>query len=103
MDTYSSREHIIWQEPPYFVMRVTPTASPTINTEHVKKMEHGAERTVFVKVSLKPIFHCDAKPLALGLGVGLEPQHNDFALPIPTCWYLKTLKFALPQTRVSGI
>ena len=40
---------------------------------------------------MKPIFHCDAKPFALG------PGHN-FALPIPTCWYLKMLKFALPST-----
>ena len=23
---------------------------------------------------LKPIFHCDAKPFALGPGVGLDPQ-----------------------------
>ena len=39
----------------------------------------------------KPIFHCDAKTFALGPCVG----HN-FALGIPTCWYLKTLKFELP-------
>ena len=47
---------------------------------------------------LKPIFHCDAKPLALGPHVWLDPQRDDFALPIPTCWYLKMLKFALPPT-----
>ena len=35
------------------------------------------------KLPLKPIFHRDAKTLALD---------------IPTCWYLKTLKFALPPT-----
>ena len=45
-----------------------------------------------------PIFHCDAKPLALGPRVGLDPQCDDFALSVPTCWYLKTLKFALPPT-----
>ena len=34
---------------------------------------------------LKPIFHCDAKPFALGPGVGLSPQRHSFALGIPTC------------------
>ena len=48
----------------------------------------------------KPIFHSDARPLALGPCVGLNPQRNDFVLPIPTCWYLKTLKFALPSTPI---
>ena len=47
---------------------------------------------------LKPIFHCDAKPFALGPGVGLDPQRHTFALGIPTCWYLKTLKFAFLPT-----
>ena len=28
-----------------------------------------------------------------------NPQHQNFALGIPTCWYLKMLKFALPPTR----
>ena len=53
---------------------------------------------------LKPIFHCDAKLLASGPCVGSHPQRNDFALPIPPCWYLKTrkhptlnLKFVLPN------
>ena len=27
----------------------------------------------------KPIFHCDAKPFALGTGVGLDPQCHTFA------------------------
>ena len=58
---------------------------------------------------LKPIFHCEAKPFTLGPGVSLDPQHHNFALGIPTCWYLKALKcglppkqnikFALPSTR----
>ena len=64
----------------------------------------------------KPIFRCDAKTFALGPGVGLDPQRQNFALGIPTCWYLKTpdprrqtqnvrrprrqtLKFALPPTQ----
>ena len=34
----------------------------------------------------------------LGPGVGLAPQRHYFALGIPTCWYLKMLKFALPPT-----
>ena len=49
-------------------------------------------------VHLKPIFHCDAKPFALGPDVGLDPQRQNFASEIPTCWYLKTLRFALPPT-----
>ena len=48
---------------------------------------------------LKPIFHCDAKPFALGPGNGLDPQRHSFMLGIPTCWYLKTLKFALPNAK----
>ena len=40
---------------------------------------------------VKPIFHCNAKPLALGLRVGLDPQRDNFKLGIPTCWYLKSL------------
>ena len=48
---------------------------------------------------VKPIFHCDTKPFALGHGVGLDTHRHNFALPIiPTCWYLKTLKFAFPPT-----
>ena len=31
-----------------------------------------------------------AKPFALGPHVGLNPQCQNFAWPIPTCWYLKT-------------
>ena len=50
--------------------------------------------------TLKPIFHCDAILFALGPGVGLDPQCHNFALEIPTCWYPKTLKFALPPTRI---
>ena len=41
--------------------------------------------------NVKAIFHCNAKPLALGPRVGLDPQRDDFALGIRTCWYLKTL------------
>ena len=41
--------------------------------------------------------HCDAKPFALGPHLGLDPQPHNFALGIPTCWYLKTLKFGLPR------
>ena len=48
-------------------------------------------------LNLKPIFHCDAKPFVLAPRVGLDPQRHHFALGIPTCWYLKTLNFALPK------
>ena len=37
------------------------------------------------------VFHCNAKPLALGPRLGLDPKHNEFALRIPSCWYLKSL------------
>ena len=50
------------------------------------------------QIKVKPMFHCDAKPLALGPGIGLDPQRHNFALGIPTRWYLKTRKFALPPT-----
>ena len=50
-------------------------------------------------VLLKPIFHCDGKPFALGPGIGLDHQRHNFALEIPTCWYLKSLKFVLPPTQ----
>ena len=49
-------------------------------------------------IILKPIFHCDATPFALGTGIGLDTQRHNFALPIPTCWYLKTRKFAFSPT-----
>ena len=39
----------------------------------------------------KPLFHCNAKPLALGPRVGLDPQRDDFVLGIPACWYLKSV------------
>ena len=39
------------------------------------------------------------KQVALGPGVGLVPQRHYFALGIPTCWYLKMLKFAFPPTQ----
>ena len=39
-------------------------------------------------LSVKPIFHCDAKYVASGVGVGLCPQRQNFALGIPTCWYI---------------
>ena len=50
------------------------------------------------KCTFKPIFHCKAKPFALDPRVGLYPQRHNFALDIPTCWNLKTLKFGLPPT-----
>ena len=46
--------------------------------------------------NLKPIFHCDTKPV--GPGVGLYPQCHNFALEIPTYWYLKMRKFAFFPT-----
>ena len=50
-------------------------------------------------MSVKPIFHCDAKTFSLGRRVGQYPQRESFALGIPTCWYLRKLKFVLPPTQ----
>ena len=47
-------------------------------------------------LTLKPIIHCNAKYLASGVGVGQCPRRQNFALEIPTCWYI----LALPPTRI---
>ena len=52
-----------------------------------------------VGLSVKPIFHCDAKYLASGVGVGQCPRRQNFALEIPTCWYI----LALPNTKICVI
>ena len=59
--------------------------------------------------TLKPIFHCNAKSLASGVGVGQYPQRQTFALGIPPCRYLgananpspppQNLKFVLALTQ----
>ena len=46
--------------------------------------------------SVKPIFHCDAKFLAVGVGVGQYPRRQNFTLEIPTCWYI----LALPNAKI---
>ena len=46
--------------------------------------------------SLKPIFHCDAKYLASGIGVGQCPRRQNFVLEIPTCWYI----LGLPNAKI---
>ena len=53
-----------------------------------------------LKSPLKLIFLCDTKPFALGHRIGLDPQRHNFALGIPTYWYLKMLKFVIPPTRM---
>ena len=58
----------------------------------------GSSDGTHLLLCIKPIFHCDAKPLTLGPRFGLDPKHHNFALGKPTCWYLKSLKFALPPT-----
>ena len=45
---------------------------------------------------LRPIFHCDAKYLASGVGVGQYPRRQNFVLEIPTCWYI----LALPNAKI---
>ena len=77
------------------VIRLCPHTIPIEVTCGVTRDDHCPS----LGHSLKPIFHCDAKHFALGPRVGLDPQHLNFALGIPMCWYLKMLKFALPPTR----
>ena len=48
------------------------------------------------QTTLKPIFHCDAKYLALGVGVGQCPRRQKFAFEIPTQWYI----LALPNAKI---
>ena len=50
-------------------------------------------RNAHVKaIYLQPIFHQNANPLRWGINCfGLDLQHETLALPIPTCWYLKTI------------
>ena len=51
-------------------------------------------RTFKVQI-IKPIFHCNANSLALGVRVGGIAQFLR--------WYLKTLKFALPPTQTPSV
>ena len=48
---------------------------------------------------LKAYIPLRRKKVALGPGVGLAPQRHYFALGIPTCWYLKMLRFAFSPTQ----
>ena len=41
--------------------------------------------------SLKPISHQNANSFVLEPCIGLDPQRDNFALPLPTCWYPKPL------------
>ena len=47
----------------------------------------------------KPIFHQKANPFASGSSICLDPQHNDFVLPIPTGWNLKSLAYPTPTLK----
>ena len=49
-----------------------------------------------LKMGLRSIFHCDANYLASGVGIGQCPRRQNFALEIPTCWYI----LALPNTKI---
>ena len=51
-------------------------------------MSHVDFKKSQCSMSLKPIFDCDAKYLASGVGFGQCPRRQNFALGIPTCWYL---------------
>ena len=52
---------------------------------------------------VKPIFHCNMKPLSLGVRVGRYPQRETVTLPISTCWDLKMLADPMrPPTRTNN-
>ena len=55
---------------------------------------------ILIKDYQRKMFHCDEKPFASGSRIGLDPQCHNFALGIPTCWYLKTQTFALPSSQM---
>ena len=61
------------------------------NTRILARVLHQRKLNFGGKKSSLPIFHQNRNPFVLWTRVGLDPQHNDFALLIPTCWYLKTL------------
>ena len=57
---------------------------------------------------VKPIFHYNAKPLSLGLGVGLDPQridldphHNALAMYISCCF--ASISFALGANEANAV
>ena len=69
-------------------------------TSKVSSMQyvHGPSyQNQFLYGIYKPIFNGDTKTLVLGRRVWQYPQRESIALGIPKCWYLKMLKFALPQ------
>ena len=70
--------------------------------KHFRNDEKILKNNICYKVHNKPIFHCNAKPFVLGTGVGLEPQHHNFALPIPTCWYLKMQQICITPNAESS-
>ena len=62
---------------------------------HVLKTNLEGRVSQSFEICLKPIFHQNAKYLASGAGVGQWPRRQNFALEIPTCWYILALpKFA---------
>ena len=50
-----------------------------------------------ILVQQLPIFHHIANPFTLGLRVGYSHQCDQFALPIPTCWYVGIVKLVDPK------
>ena len=100
--------------------KTTSTWAPGASNRCTWKMKVKCERILVVIVrslnnitlilfiqseslKLKPMFHCDAKPFALGTGIGLDTQCHNFALPIPTCWYLKTRKHLTPNLKFASV
>ena len=65
---------------------------------HLKWCSYTVLHWIGLDVARVYIFHCHANPFVLGPCIGLSPQSETFALPIPTCWYMKSL---VDPTRVS--
>ena len=64
----------------YRIIRVDMGFRKGIKMYRIKKLQWNIG-------SVKPIFHCNAKYLASGVGIGQCPQRQNFGLEIPTCWY----------------
>ena len=72
---------------PAMVEHVVLTPSPTLSS-----------MTSFIESPLS-LYSTATQKSCVGPGVGLAPQRHYIALGIPTCWYLKMLKFAFPLTQ----
>ena len=85
-----------------YAIKVTPTRKIVTKVPGSVKSDVNIQRAYNTLLSghsplLKVIHETKAyipperKPICVGAVVGSGPQHKRFALPIPTCWYPKSL------------